>query len=207
MQMDRDLLRNSNHTANNPLFDDEKMFEFIFKAYFPRLMAFARKFVEDRSVAEDIIQDVFLKVWINRKEIEEETFKSYLFTLVRNACMNYVKHKRIADNCSLDIQDTITKEGLYYADFFSDPLHQTIFNEINQEIENVIEGLPDQTKRVFRLSRFEGMKNSEISELLNISIRTVEKHNTKALQKLKIQLSAHFLYVVVVLDLAKELNK
>jgi len=202
-----ELLRNSKHTANKPLFDDEKMFEFIFKAYSPRLMAFARKFVEDGSVAEDIIQDVFLKVWINRKTIEEETFQSYLFTLVRNACMNHIKHKRIADNYSINIQDAVKEEGLYYADFFSDPFHQTIFNEINQEIETVIEGLPDQTRKIFRLSRFEGMKNSEIAKLLHISIRTVEKHNTRALQKLKIHLSAHFLYVVVVLDLFKEFNK
>ncbi len=202
-----ELSQKNKQAANKPLFDDVKMFEFIFKAYFPRLMAFAGKFIEDRSVAEDIIQDIFLKVWLNRKTIEEETFQSYLFTLVRNACINHITHKQIADKYNTDIQDLAKEEGLYYADFFSDPFHQTVFNEVQREIETVIQGLPEQTRKIFRLSRFEGMKNSEIAAMLNISVRTVEKHNTKALQKLKACLSAHFLYVIVVLDLIKELNR
>lgn len=202
-----ELSHNNTPAANKPLFDDVKMFEFIFKAYFPRLIAFAGKFIEDRSVAEDIIQDVFLKVWLNRKTIEEETFQSYLFTMVRNACINHIKRKRISDKYNVNVQNPAKEEGLYYADFFSDPFHQTIFNEIQQEIETVIQNLPDQTQKVFRLSRFQGMKNSEIATMLNISVRTVEKHNTKALQKLKAHLSAHFLYVMVVLDLFGELNQ
>jgi RNA polymerase sigma-70 factor (ECF subfamily) len=202
-----ELSQNSNYTANRLLFDDVKMFEFIFKAYFPRLRAFAGKFIEDRGIAEDIIQDVFLKVWVNRKTIAEETFQSYLFAMVRNACINHIKHKRIADQYNIDVQHLAKEEGLYYADFFSDPFHRTVFNELHQEIETIIQDLPDQTQKIFRLSRFEGMKNSEIAAMLNISVRTVEKHNTKALQKLKAHLSTHFLYVMVVLDLFSELSQ
>lgn len=202
-----EILRNTGQAANRPFFDDVKMFEFIFKAYFPRLLAYARKFIEDREIAEDIIQEVFLKVWEKRKEIEEETFHSYLFTLVRNACLNHIKHQKIAVKYRVNLEEMTKEEGLYYADFFSDPLHQTIFNEVQSEIERIISDLPDQTRRIFRLSRFDGFKNKEIANLLEISLRTVEKHNTIALRKIKAGLSSHYLFAVVVLDILKELKK
>jgi RNA polymerase sigma-70 factor (ECF subfamily) len=104
------------------------------------------------------------------------------------------------------MEDTSREEILYYADFFSDPFHQTVFNELQDEIEKAIQQLPEQTSRVFRLSRFEGMKNSEIAKILNVSIRTVEKHNIRALHKLKAHLSSHYLYAIAVLDLIKELK-
>lgn len=201
-----EILRNIGQSANRPFFDDEKIFEFIFKAYFPRLMAFARKFIEDREVTEDIIQEVFLKVWEKRKEIEEETFHSYLFTLARNACLNHIKHQKIAAKYRINLEDKAKEEGLYYADFFSDPFHQTIFTEVQSEIERIIDNLPDQTQKVFRLSRFDGLKNPEIANLLDISLRTVEKHNTRALQKIKVRLSSHFLYAIAVLDILNELK-
>jgi RNA polymerase sigma-70 factor (ECF subfamily) len=192
--------------AKKPLLEDEKMFEFIFKVYFPRLLAFARKFVAGRSEAEDIIQEIFLKVWMRRKEIEEDTLQSYLFTLVRNACLNQIKHQKIVDNHRVDSEDSAKEEIPYYADFFSDPYHQTIFNEMQNEIETVVQNLPEQTRKIFQLSRFKGMKNSEIAKMMNISIRTVEKHNTRALQRLKTHLSTHYLYAIAVLYLIKELN-
>jgi RNA polymerase sigma-70 factor (ECF subfamily) len=198
-----EMLRNNERGPDKSLFDDNKMFEVIFKAYFPRLMAFAKKFIPNKNAAEDIVQEVFLKVWLKRKEIEENTFQSYLFTLVRNACLNHVKHQQIVERHQAGMEDTSKEESLYYADFFSNPFHQTIFNEIQDEIEKTMQELPEQTSKVFRLSRFEGMKNSEIAKMLNVSIRTVEKHNTRALEKLRAHLSVHYLYVIAVLDLMK----
>ncbi len=195
------------HQAAKPLFGDEKMFEFIFKTYFYRLMAFAKKFIPNHNEAEDIVQDVFMKVWMKRKEIEEDTFQAFLFTLARNACLNHIKHRQIKDNYHINLEETAKEEGLYYADFFSDPFHQTVFSEIQNEIETVLQSLPEQTQKVFRLSRFEGLKNTEIAKTLHVSLRTVEKHNIRALQKLKAHLSARFLYAVAVLDLIKELHR
>jgi RNA polymerase sigma-70 factor (family 1) len=170
------------HITGRLLFDDKKTFESIFKAYFPRLMAFAQKFVANRDIAEDIIQETFLKIWTNRKAIEESTFQSYLFTLVRNACLNHIKHRQIENNY---LTNNTKGEQLYYADFFSDPFHQTIFREVQQKIEEVMQMLPEQTRKVFHLSRFEGMKNMEIAKQLQISLRTVEKHISRALSVLK----------------------
>ena len=186
-------------------FDDEKMFEFAFKAYFPRVMAFTMKFISDKGIAEDIVQEVFLKLWIKRKEVKEETFQSYLFTFVRNACLNHIKHQKIVEEYQSELKDTVKEEGLYYADFFSDPLQQAIYNETKNEIETFIGELPEQTRKIFQLSRFEGLKNIEIAKKMNISLRTVEKHNTKALQKLKVRFAVHSLYAIALLDILKEL--
>ena len=190
---------NSEHFKNNLLFDDERMFEFVFKAYFPRLMAFTIKFIPDKAEAEDIIQDAFLKLWLKRKDIKEDTFHSYLFTMVRNVCLNHIKHKKITSNYKLALEHKIEGEKLYYADFFSDPFHQTIFNELQGVIEDIMSNFPEQTKNVFYLSRFKGMKNKEIAIKLNITLRTVEKHNTKALQLLKDHFPSNYiLYIAAI---------
>ncbi len=196
---------NSKHFKNKLLFNDERMFEFVFKAYFPRLMAFALKFIPNKAEAEDIIQEVFLKIWLKRTEIEESTFQSYLFTMVRNTCLNHIKHQKIINNHLQEFENSDKREGLYYADFFSDPYHQTIFNEIQNEITTVMNNLPEQTRKVFHLSRFEGLKNAEIAKKLNVSLRTIEKHNSKALQKFKVHFSTHYVIAIAVIDLIKEL--
>lgn len=200
------LIKENGHSEKNKfLFGDERMFEFVFKAYFPRLMAFAIKFIPDRVEAEDIIQEAFLKIWKEREKIEEDTFRSYVFTLVRNACLNHIKHQRIVNSYNAELEDKIKGEELYYADFFSDPYHQTVFNEMESEIKVVLNNLPEQTRRVFHLSRFNGLKNSEIAQKLNITLRTVEKHNTKALQKLKEHFTSNYLLALVVIEMIKEL--
>ncbi len=200
-----DITKNKEHSRNKLLFNDERMFEFIFKAYFLRLMAFAIKYIPDRTEAEDIIQEAFFKVWMKRDEIEESTFQSYLFTLVRNACINHIKHQKVVNDYNFELENKIKGEGLYYADFFSDPYHLTVFNEIQNEIETVMNNLPEQTRKVFLLSRFEGFKNSEIAKKLNVSLRTVEKHNTRALQKLKTHFASNYLVAIAVINIIKDL--
>ena len=193
--------------AKSPLFNDEKLFEFVFKSYFPRLMAFAVKFIADRTIAEDVIQDVFLKIWLKRKTIAEDTFSSYVFTSVRNACLNQVKHQQLVVNHQIEYREEFCGERLYYADFFNDPFHQTVFNEVRDEIERTLDELPAQTRRIFRFSRFGGLKNTEIAERLNISVRTVEKHNTRALQKLKANLVSYYCCLFILLEFVKNLKR
>lgn len=180
---------------------EEKMFEMVFKAYFPRLKAFCLKFTTDQEVAEDLIQEVFIKIWENRDRIKTETFHSYVFTMVRNACLNYIKHKKIVNQAFIENNLLVEEEGLYYADFFSDPHHQTIYNELKLEIDKVMASFPEQTKIVFELSRFKGLKNQEIAEKLKITPRTVEKHITRALNKFKGHFPENYLFVFALIEL------
>ena len=180
---------------------EEKMFEIVFKAYFPRLKAFCLKFTDDQKVAEDLVQEAFLKIWENRDRIKTETFHSYIFTMVRNACLNYIKHEKIVNKAFTESDFIKEGEGLYYADFFSDPHHQTIYNELKLEIDKVVASFPEQTKIVFELSRFKGLKNQEIAEKLKIAPRTVEKHITRALRTLKNHFPENYLFVFAFIEL------
>ncbi len=184
--------------------EEEKMFETVFKAYFPRLKAFSLKFISNQDVAEDLVQDVFLKIWENKDKIRTETFHSYIFTMVRNACLNYLKHKKIVDNAFSEKEPDLRNEGLYYADFFSDPYHQTMFNELKHEVAKVINSFPEQTKIVFELSRFRGLKNQEIADKLGVTTRTVEKHITRALNKFKNHFSENYLLALALIELFQE---
>lgn len=185
---------------------EEKMFELVFKAYFPRLKAFSLKFISDQVAADDLVQEVFLKIWENKDHIQSETFHSYVFTMVRNACLNYLKHKKIVNNVFSGNENTYKEEGLYYADFFSDPHHQTIYNELRLEVERVMETFPEQTRTVFELSRFKGLKNHEIAEKLGITTRTVEKHITRALHKFKSHFPESYVLLFALIELLHEIN-
>jgi RNA polymerase sigma-70 factor (ECF subfamily) len=184
-----------------PSLAEEKVFELIFKAYYPRLKAFSTKFIADPAVVEDVIQEVFLKIWENKENIRTETFRSYVFTMVRNACLNHLKHEKIVSNYAQAEEDSANHERLYYADFFSDPHHQTIYNELRREIDKVMGTLPEQTQTVFELSRFRGMKNHEIAQKLGITTRTVEKHITRALTKLRAHFPETYLIVLTSIEL------
>lgn len=185
---------------NKNSLNEEKVFELVFKAYFPRLKAFSLKFVSKVEVAEDIIQEVFVKLWENKDTIRDETFHSYLFTMVRNACLNYLKHEKIVNNHLQKTEDSGKEEALYYADFFSDPHHQTIYNELVQEINRLKETLPQQTQVIFELSRFKGLNNNEIAEQLGITTRTVEKHITRALHIFKVHFAQNYIWVLIIIE-------
>lgn len=182
------------------------MFETVFKAYFPRLKAFSLKFVSGQDIAEDLVQDVFLKVWENKDKIHTETFHSYIFTMVRNACLNYLKHKKIVDNAFSGKEPDFRGEGLYYADFFSDPYHQTMFNELKKEVDKVLASFSEQTRTVFEFSRFKGLKNQEIAEKLGITTRTVEKHISRALNKFKSHFPESYLLALAFIELLQEIS-
>ena len=202
----RDSSMHDNKIQPQFSYDEEKMFELVFKAYFPRLKAFSLKFISDSEVAEDIIQDVFTKIWENKSTIRKETFHAYIFTMVRNACLNYLKHEKIVCNHLRKTEDTSKEEGLYYADFYSDPHHQTIYNELLCEINRLKETLPQQTQIVFELSRFKGLKNHEIAEQLGITTRTVEKHITRALEIFKIHFAQNYIWTLALIEILHKIN-
>ncbi len=188
------------------LLTEEKIFENLFKTYFPRLKSFSFKFVVDQDVAEDLVQEVFLKIWENRGNIRVETFHSYVFTMVRNSCLNYIKHKNIVGNTIDEGDVNLKEEALYYVDFFSDPHHQTIFNELKQEIAKVMDTFPEQTRIIFELSRFKGLKNHEIADTLGVTQRTVEKHITRALMKFRSHFPETYLIVLVLAEILQKIN-
>lgn len=174
-----------------PLFVDLKAgkteaFEYIFRTYYPRLRNYASRFVTDQADLEDILQDCFVHLWERRQSLSAISVSSLLFTMVRNGCINYLRHKTMVDNC---LAETLAhmqgSEQLYAMDLWDNADSHLMYQDLTQEIENVMDTLSPRCKEIFTMSRFEGLRNKEIAERLHISVKVVEKHITQALTTFK----------------------
>ena len=187
-------------TDDRLLFDkirggNAKAFEYAFRKFSPRLEAFAQKYTNDTNEAEDIVQDVFLKLWERRELLDNISLTSFLFMMVRNSCLNHLKHRQIADTVQQRIPDTETAERLYAADFVPDPSSLLI--------DQIMEELPPKCKEAFVLSRLNGLKNREIAEHMAITEKVVEKHITRALKRFRDGLRRYALLLGTLLSLWK----
>ena len=163
------------------------LFQELFERYFRSLVTYAYRYVIDWNVSEDIVQDVFMALWVNRNEIDfEEPVKPYLYRATYNRSINHLNsvlvQRRVDHTDNLD--ELIDYEILSYNQH-----DNLLLKEIEEEISSFVKTLPEQRKKVFLLSREENMKNKEIAFLLNISEKTVEKHITKALSDIRTHLT------------------
>ena len=151
-------------------------FEFLFKSYYPRLRGYAIRFIEDEETVRDIIQECFLRFWERREMLSAFSLTSLLFSMVRNGCLNYLKHRSIVEKYRVEYLAKVDgEERLYYADFMQDAEHKLLYKELQEQIALVLNQLPDRSREIFLLSRFRGLKNREIAEKLQISTTAYSK--------------------------------
>jgi len=167
---------------------EQKEFDDLFRQYYPRLTAYACLLVE-REAAEDITQDIFEHLWENWGKIYFHTsMESYLFKSVYNRCINNLKRNKFMDRFRIKTEEDIRKRGEinYYNPDNNDIIKELYIKDIRTEIDKAVNKLPKRMKRIFELSYVEEMNDKEIAELVGISNRTVEKHISLALKKLKV---------------------
>jgi len=172
------------------LLGDEKGFRQIFETYYPRLLRFAGEYTGDRHEAENILQNVFLKLWEKRASLPTDiNLSAYLLTMVKNHCMDFLKHQQVVHryHVSLKAELQLEMEFNYYSISKFD-LGQMDIETLEQLVEKSISELPKQCRKVFVLSRYEGLKYREIAKRLGISVKTVETHISIALKTLRITL-------------------
>lgn len=160
----------------------EDQFEAIYKRLYQRLSNFSCQFTKDDKLSEDIVHEVFMKLWEHRSEVQLKSVDALLFKMVRNLCLNHIKHLKVVENKNVDIVQTRRWEELYRIDFVRDEPYLLIEKELEERINQTLNALPDKCQEVFILSRVNGLKNKEIAVRLNISLKTVEKHIGRALQ-------------------------
>lgn len=155
----------------------------LFTRYYRALCTYSMRVVVAREVAEEVVSDVFVKLWKNREQIEVHTsFEAYMYRAVRNQSLDYLKLRmhRVYERESLEsIQWNIA-----YANHHT-PAEEVVFNEFYDRVEGHISDLPRQCQLIFRMSREEGLRYREIAERLNISIKTVETQMGRALKVLR----------------------
>jgi RNA polymerase sigma-70 factor (ECF subfamily) len=161
---------------------DELAFEKLYKLYFPRLHSFSFKIINDSGLAKDVVQNVFIKIWETRTSFNFDNPEAFIYRMVRNASINYIRHLKVVDNLKSRVKDQYLGEELYYIDMVGNEPYILIEKELEDKILEVMNSLPDKCLTVFRMSRIDGLKNREIADQLEISIKSVEKHISKAMQ-------------------------
>ena len=160
---------------------NEKVFEEVFKTHFKNLHAYACTILKDGSDAEEMVQQVFYKIWEKKINLDIHTsIKAYLYRSVHNECMNHIKHQKVK---------TVHQQHAMRQDKQEvDPAQQLTGNELEKKIIDALNELPEQCRTVFQMSRFESLKYQEIAFQLGISVKTVEAQMGKALKRLRVSL-------------------
>ncbi|MDR2928712.1 MAG: RNA polymerase sigma-70 factor [Cytophagaceae bacterium] len=160
---------------------EERAFKQLYDEHYRRLAVFANTILSDSDLARSVVQDVFVTLYEKREEINIHTsLKSHLFQSVRNRCLNILKHDKITRIHHQRILDNSSK--------IEKPFETLEYNELEKLITDVINSLPEQCKRIFRMSRYDNLSNQEIADHLVLSKRTVETQISKALKRLKEEL-------------------
>ena len=156
---------------------DRKSFEVYFKQLFPSLVYYAYKILKDYDLAKDIVHEAFIKLWDNRQNIDTEgNVKSYLYRSVHNLSLNYIRDNKRLHSTEEMLESDIDPVGFDY---------QVETSELQEAIISAIDAMPPKMKQVFILSRYDGLKYKEIAQRLDISVKTVEVHMSKALKFLR----------------------
>jgi len=155
----------------------EKVFEKVFHTYVKDLKRYLYYKYKDLESAEDILQDTFIKLWNNCHKVVFEKVKSYLYTIANNAFLDVKKHEKVVREHQKKIPKNPSNS--------ESPEFVFIEKEYLIKVESAINALPEKQKIVFTLSRYENKKYREIAEMLDISIKTVEKRMQQAILSVK----------------------
>lgn len=167
--------------ANN----DKKALEDLFNYYYPRLYKFSKSFLKIEEGIDDILQEVFIKIWNNRSAIRSaETFNPFIFTMTRNLLLNELRRRLNKQK----IKDEILKLSVT-AEYHS--FEKLDYKELKETVDQIVGNLPEKQREIFILSRYQGLSHKEIAEKLNISTKTVEYHIHQCTNTIKIKLE-HF---------------
>ena len=177
--------------------DDRNSFRNIFNEYFKPLCHLSLHYLEDNDEANEVVQAAFVKLWEIRHELNADSnLRNFLFTLVKNNCLNILKRRQIL----LKHHEKIKWIEMHYqyeslASIGGDFLE---YNELKEKIDISIQKLPEHCRIVFEMSRFDDLKNREIAEKLGVTQKTVEAHLTKALKILRNDLKEYLPILTVI---------
>lgn len=168
----------------------EKVFKNLFEDHYTALCRFAAGYLADHDTAEEIVQQVFINLWNQRETIDpDKQVNSYLFTSVKNRCLNHIRDHKKFRNYYLDIE-TEMEIPVAERDIVSE-------QELEKRVAEALGKLPEKCREVFDLCRFEEMKYQEVAVKLGISIKTVEAQMSKALKILREELKGIWVLAIL----------
>lgn len=157
----------------------------LFLRYYPRVLHYIEHLVKSPEIAKDLAQDIFMKIWINREQMAMvDSFDSYVFRAAKNSALNYLEHMDVRLKYEAATRD---RKNVVSMDEEIDA------GDMELLVRVVVDGMPEQRKKIFILSRRQHLKTNEIALMLNLSEKTVKNHLTLALREIKKALLAALL--------------
>lgn len=173
---------------------NEQVFEQLFKTYFKSLHAYAFTILNSEAVAEEMVQQVFYKLWEKKEQLDVHTsVKAYLYRSVHNESLNYLKHHSIKSKHQTYAMQQQQNNHEHSAG------EKLAGRELEQQIRQALNDLPEQCRTIFQLSRYEELKYREIADQLGLSIKTVEAQMGKALRILRLKLTDFLAILLTIL--------
>ena len=175
---------------------DKFLLENLYYDYSPRLTNYGQKFISDKRMVEDMVQEAYYKLWVKYSDTDKtlSQWTSILFSIVRNMCIDCIRKSKFLTETIIQLPESIGEIDALYEMDFNNPergADRSLQDELWEEIKQVESSFSDTTRCIFRMSRVEKMKNKEIAEKLDISVKTVEKHITIALKAFRKQFETH----------------
>jgi RNA polymerase sigma-70 factor (family 1) len=164
--------------------DDIPSFKQIYRQYWSKLYIYAFNVLRERDLCEDIVQEVFIDLWAKRHEVRISNLHSYLYQSVKYQIFNHFRESKYK-------KQLLIKFDLIQTQYQIDESYEK--QELKNQIKEVIYQLPEQRRIIFKMSRYEGLSNKEISEKLNISVQTVKNQISKSLKFIRLSLNSFYL--------------
>jgi len=162
---------------------DIGQFESLFRSSYVSLVRYAKTLIKDYDTAEEIVQDLFFRLWQDKEKIKiESSLNGYLFRSVHNKCLHYIEHTRVVDRHAVEM-------SFRQSDSPENPSDILQYKELQAKIAGILEKLPERCGQIFCMSRFEGLKYNEIAEKLSVSVKTVEANMGRALKEFRKELA------------------
>jgi len=158
---------------------DTGQFESLFRSSYVSLVRYARTLIKDHDTAEEIVQDLFFRIWKDRERLQiESSLNGYLYRAVHNRCLHYLNHIKVVEKYAREIAFNETENNETPDDILN-------YRDLQAKIAGILERLPEKCGKIFCMSRFEGLKYSEIAHKLSISVKTVEANMGRALKEFR----------------------
>lgn len=161
---------------------DKGQFESLFRSSYVSLVKYAKTIVKDHDTSEEIVQDLFVKLWHEREKVNiKSSLNGYLFRAVHNSCLHWLDHNRVEGKYEREMAGNNNNESRTPEEILN-------FNELQLKITKILERLPGRCVQIFCMSRFEGLKYTEIANRLSVSVKTVEANMGRALKEFRKEL-------------------
>jgi len=173
-------------------------FNELYKDNYDKFVRFAYRYVRDLQVAEDMTSEAFVYYWENRSRLPEDmNVPAYILTSVKNQCLSFLRHQDIHEHVTFNIlSDMEWEQASRIARLEAFEPSEVFTDEIQQLVDKILKALPEQTRQIFLMSRYQYLSHREIAQKLNLSTKSIEFHISKTLRVLKEELRDYFPFII-----------